>query len=196
MTHDFHAAADGQLGGIMKVFREWRSSGDTEWLRRLWPRVKASLDYCIDTWDPDRKGLLEEPHHNTYDIEFWGPDGMCTSFYLGALRAAVQMARRWAITSPLTPGCSTRASASPKANFSTRILHPEDPVEEPSRQKPAGNQEHGRQLFAPRPGRCLKREGPKYQYGNGCLADGVLGHGWPWFAAWARCSTARRSPAT
>ena len=69
----------------MKVFREWRISGDTEWLRGLWPKVKRSLDYCIETWDPGHKGVVEEPHHNTYDIEFWGPDGMCTSFYLGAL---------------------------------------------------------------------------------------------------------------
>ena len=32
-VHDFHAASDGQLGGIMKVHRDWRISGDTEWLR-------------------------------------------------------------------------------------------------------------------------------------------------------------------
>jgi len=87
LEHDFHAAADGQLGGIMKVFREWRISGDTGWLRGLWPKVKRSLDYCIQTWDPEHKGWVEEPHHNTYDIEFWGPDGMCTSFYQGALQA-------------------------------------------------------------------------------------------------------------
>jgi len=93
VVHDFHAAADGQLGGIMKVFREWRISGDTEWLRSLWPKVKRSLDYCIETWDPGHKGWVEEPHHNTYDIEFWGPDGMCTSFYLGALQAAVYMGK-------------------------------------------------------------------------------------------------------
>ena len=90
-VHDFHAAADGQLGGILKVYREWRISGDTAWLRSLWPSVKTSLDYCIETWDPRHTGALEEPHHNTYDIEFWGPDGMCTSFYLGALRAATLM---------------------------------------------------------------------------------------------------------
>jgi uncharacterized protein (DUF608 family) len=90
--HNFHAASDGQLGGIMKMYREWRISGDTEWLRGLWPKVKASLRYCIETWDPDRIGVLIEPHHNTYDIEFWGPDGMCTSVYLGALRAAERMA--------------------------------------------------------------------------------------------------------
>ncbi|MBN2451635.1 MAG: hypothetical protein JXR77_14700, partial [Lentisphaeria bacterium] len=75
--HAFHAAADGQLGGVMKVHREWRILGDTDWLRQLWPQVRRSLDYCIETWDPQRTGILSEPHHNTYDIEFWGPDGMC-----------------------------------------------------------------------------------------------------------------------
>ena len=91
--HNFHAAADGQLGGIMKVYREWRISGDTQWMKDLFPAVKKSLDYCIRTWDPLHKGCLEEPHHNTYDIEFWGPDGMCTSFYLGALTAFIEMGK-------------------------------------------------------------------------------------------------------
>jgi uncharacterized protein (DUF608 family) len=91
VDHGFHAAADGQLGGVLKVYREWRISGDAAWLRTLWPKVRKSLDYCIHTWDPDRVGALVEPHHNTYDIEFWGADGMCTSFYVGALRAAVAM---------------------------------------------------------------------------------------------------------
>ena len=81
--HKSHAASDGQLGGIMKAHREWRISGDDAWLKALWPKIAASLDYCIETWDPRRHGVLEEPHHNTYDIEFWGPDGMCASFYLG-----------------------------------------------------------------------------------------------------------------
>jgi uncharacterized protein (DUF608 family) len=76
---------------MMKMVRDWRISGDTGWLRHLWPFVKESMDYCIRTWDPKNKGILEEPHHNTYDIEFWGPDGMCTSFYLGALNAVVRM---------------------------------------------------------------------------------------------------------
>jgi hypothetical protein len=38
-AHSFHAAADGQLGGVLKVYREWRISGDEGWLRKLWPRV-------------------------------------------------------------------------------------------------------------------------------------------------------------
>ena len=92
VDHTWHAAADGQLGGIMKVFRDWQISGDTAWLKRMYPLAKRSIDYCIATWDPDHRGALFEPHHNTYDIEFWGPDGMCTSIYLGALSAMAQMA--------------------------------------------------------------------------------------------------------
>ena len=92
-SHDFHSAADGQLGGIMKVYREWRISGDNEWLKKMYPMVKVSMDYCISTWDPRHKGVIEEPHHNTYDIEFWGPDGMHTSFYIGALNAIIAMGK-------------------------------------------------------------------------------------------------------
>jgi hypothetical protein len=84
-------AADGQLGGIIKFYREWRISGDTAWLRRWWPEIRRSLDYCIRTWDPEQRGLLEEPHINTYDIEFWSADSMCMSLYVSALKAATLM---------------------------------------------------------------------------------------------------------
>jgi uncharacterized protein (DUF608 family) len=77
----------------MKVYREWQVCGDRQWLERMYPLAKRSMDYCIEQWDPRRRGLVEEPHHNTYDIEFWGPDGMCTSFYLGALAAMSALAR-------------------------------------------------------------------------------------------------------
>ncbi|MEA1951289.1 MAG: GH116 family glycosyl-hydrolase, partial [Planctomycetota bacterium] len=86
-------ASDGQLGGIMKAYREWRISGDRQWLVGFWPKIKTSLDYMIRTWDPRHSGLLEEDHHNTYDINYYGPDGHCGSFYLGALAAAVRMGR-------------------------------------------------------------------------------------------------------
>ncbi len=139
VVHDFHAAADGQLGGIMKVYREWRISGDTDWLRRLWPKVQASLDYCIATWDPATRASLEEPHHNTYDIEFWGPDGMCTSFYLGALAAAVAHGRRRsATTSRPTPSCCEKgAPAAERELFNGEYFIQKHPVEGPARQEPA-----------------------------------------------------------
>ena len=95
----------------MKVYREWRISGDELWLREFWPGVKQSLDYCIETWDPDHTGALVEPHHNTYDIEFWGPDGMCTSFYLGALKAATLMAEALGDDVPLYAELLEKGSA-------------------------------------------------------------------------------------
>jgi non-lysosomal glucosylceramidase len=90
---DFHAAADGQLGGVMKVYREWLICGDDAWLRHLWPSVKQALEYAWRHWDRDRDGVIEGLQHNTYDIEFAGPNTMIGSFYLGALRAAEEMAR-------------------------------------------------------------------------------------------------------
>ena len=180
VEHDFHAAADGQLGGIMKVYREWRIGGDTDWLRRLWPRVKQSLHYCIDTWDPGRKGLLEEPHHNTYDIEFWGPDGMCTSFYLGALAAAVLMGR--ALGEDVSLYSELFAKGTEKAQselfngeyfvqkIEWRNLRAKSPLETKSM---VGQ-------YSPEARALLEKEGPKYQYGSGCLSDGVLGS---WMAA-------------
>lgn len=175
LEHDFHAASDGQLGGIMKAFREWRISGDTAWLRTLWPRIKKSLDYCIETWDPGHKGILEEPHHNTYDIEFWGPDGMCTSFYLGALQAAILMAKGMGEEIPLYAELLARGRASAEKDlfngeyFIQRIqwkgLRAQNPLENKSM---VGN-------YSPEAVALFEKEGPKYQYGSGCLSDGVLG---------------------
>jgi uncharacterized protein (DUF608 family) len=144
-AHDFHAAADGQLGGILRSHREWRISGDGAWLKGIWPRLKRSLAYAIETWDPDRQGLLVEPHHNTYDIaellakgrarlesELWNGEYFHQRIEWEGLRAA----------SPLDSGTKT-------------LEH--DPG------------------YSPEAAELLRREGPKYQYGEGCLSDGVLG---------------------
>jgi uncharacterized protein (DUF608 family) len=176
--HGFHAASDGQLGGIMKMHREWRISGETEWMKKLLPAVKNSLDYSINTWDPDRKGVLEEPHHNTYDIEFWGPDGMCTSFYLGALSAFIIMGE----TAGLDVTEYREIFQKGKRYMENELFNGEYFIQEVKWQG----------LKAPDPSRVetlsigggyspealalLKEEGPKYQYGNGCISDGVLGN--------------------
>jgi uncharacterized protein (DUF608 family) len=175
VDHDFHAAADGQLGGIMKVYRDWRISGDTEWLRGLWPKVKQSLDYCIATWDPGHKGWVEEPHHNTYDIEFWGPDGMCTSFYLGALQAATLIGKALNDEVPLYGELLRQGTHRAETDlfngeyFYQRIewknLRAQNPMENKSM---VGS-------YSPEAKAIFEKEGPKYQYGKGCLADGVLG---------------------
>src|SRR5882762_5001011 len=177
VKHDFHAASDGQLGGIMKVFRDWQISGDLDWLKKMYPLAQRSLDYCIRTWDPDHRGGLFEPHHNTYDIEFWGPDGMCTSIYLGALSALAQMARivgqteEVAFYDNLAHAC---------ARFMEEQLFNGEYFQQKVEYRGLRNTSFAT-MVAQVDGRSsemqqlLKREGPKYQYGNGCLSDGVIG---------------------
>ena len=172
LVHNFHAASDGQLGGIMKVHREWRISGDTEWLRKLWPRVRESLNYCIETWDPNHRGWLEEPHHNTYDIEFWGPDTMCTSFYLGALQAAIVMGREVGDDVARYEDLLKNG----RARLENELFNGEYFIQKVQWENlRARNPLLDRANFPPEETARLEKEGPKYQYGEGCLSDGVLG---------------------
>jgi len=173
---NFFAAADGQLGGIMRVYRDWRISGNDAWLNDLYPKIKRSLDYCIRTWDPDHRGTLTEPHHNTYDIEFWGADGMCTSIYLGALEAMVQMgtylhedAGQYQML--FNKGKKAMESQLYNGEYFVQNIQWKELHQSPN----AHSEDYG----SPEAKALLQTEGPKYQYGKGCLSDGVIGS---WFA--------------
>lgn len=174
-NHTSHAAADGQLGGIMKVYREWRISGDNNWLKAIWPNVKQSLDYCINTWDPRGIGVLEEPHHNTYDIEYWGPDGHCSSFYLGALSAAVKIGSFYGEDVSRYQKLLDKGSKYLESNLYNGEYFFQQV-------KTTGLNATFRPLegtgsgigYAERSAK-INEQGPKYQYGTGCLSDGVLG---------------------
>ena len=89
-----YAAADGQMGQIVKALLDWKLSGDTEWLRGHWPAIRRALAFAWipGGWDPNRTGVLEGVQHNTYDVEFYGPNPLCGIYYLAALRAAQEMA--------------------------------------------------------------------------------------------------------
>jgi len=93
MSHS--AAADGQMGTIMKMYRDWQLSGDDAFLRRLWPMVKKALSFAWveGGWDADRDGVMEGCQHNTMDVEYFGPNPQMQGWYLGALRAGEEMAR-------------------------------------------------------------------------------------------------------
>jgi len=89
------AAADGQMGQILHAYLDWLLSGDTAWLREKWPSIKMAVEFAWipGGWDPDKAGVLTGVQHNTYDVEFYGPNPQCGIFYLGALRAGEEMAR-------------------------------------------------------------------------------------------------------
>jgi non-lysosomal glucosylceramidase len=89
------AAADGQMGQIMHAWLDWKISGDDALLRATWPRAKKALEFAWvpGGWDGNRDGVMEGVQHNTYDVEFYGPNPMCGIYYLGGLRAGEEMAR-------------------------------------------------------------------------------------------------------
>ncbi|MDR1962274.1 MAG: hypothetical protein LBQ50_00675 [Planctomycetaceae bacterium] len=168
-------AADGQLGGVMKVYREWRIFGNNDWLKIYWSRVRLSLDYMIEKWDPRHTGLLEESHHNTYDINYFGPDGHCGSFYLGALAAAVEMGTFLnddvSFYKELLDKGSQRMVAElfngeyfVQKVWKDGLSHNFNPIN-------PQDQSVGYRAIA----EIINEQGAKYQYGNGCLSDGVLG---------------------
>ncbi|GCE29607.1 hypothetical protein KDA_50910 [Dictyobacter alpinus] len=88
------AAADGQMGCIMKLYRDWQLSGDHSWLQKLWPKARQALEFCWQPggWDADQDGVMEGCQHNTMDVEYYGPNPQMGLWYLGALRAAEEMA--------------------------------------------------------------------------------------------------------
>jgi non-lysosomal glucosylceramidase len=88
------AAADGQMGCIMKMYRDWQLSGDEKFLRSLYPNVKRALQFAWikGGWDANMDGVMEGCQHNTMDVEYYGPNPQMGLWYLGALRAGEKMA--------------------------------------------------------------------------------------------------------
>ncbi len=94
LEHWGNAAADGQMGQIVRLYLDWRISGDTSWMKAHWPSAKRALSYAwrAGSWDADKDGVMEGAQHNTYDVEFVGPNALCQIWYLAALRATAVMA--------------------------------------------------------------------------------------------------------
>jgi non-lysosomal glucosylceramidase len=89
--------ADGHFGAIVKAYREWKNLGDDAWLERSWPNIKRAIEYAWlpdnpDQWDPGKTGVLWGRQHHTLDMELFGPSSWLTSMYLAALRAGSMMA--------------------------------------------------------------------------------------------------------
>ncbi|WP_051423506.1 GH116 family glycosyl-hydrolase [Arthrobacter sp. MA-N2] len=85
-------AADGQLGSIVRACREWRLSGDDAFLADVWPGVQRAIEYAKRTWDTDGDLVPDAQQSNTYDIEFYGANGMMGTLMVAALLAGAEMA--------------------------------------------------------------------------------------------------------
>jgi uncharacterized protein (DUF608 family) len=171
----FKPAADGQMGCILKLFREWQFSGDDEFLRRLWPSARRALEYAWTGWDADRDGVIEGEQHNTYDIEFYGPNTMIGTLYLGALAAAERMARY--LGDAAAADEYKRIFESGRSKLDQLLWsngYYVQRIPDPSSIRPSGT-EPGQSWYAS----AIENGTLKYQYGDGCLSDQLLGQ---WFA--------------
>ena len=93
----FRACVDGQMGEVIKAYREWKFSGDTDWLKQNAEGIFRMLEYAWspenpDAWDADRDGVLEGRQHHTLDMELFGPSSWLEGFYLLALDCGAKMA--------------------------------------------------------------------------------------------------------
>jgi len=94
-TWNHPACGDGQMGCIIRLYRDWQVSGDEAFLRESWPGAQRALEYAWTEpggWDADKDGVMEGVQHNTYDIEFYGPNPLMSVMYLGALEAGARIA--------------------------------------------------------------------------------------------------------
>lgn len=203
----YKPAADGQMGTIVRAYREWQFSGDTKWLRKIWPKVQLALefawkgsgnpppenfawtaDYQKIPWDPDKRGVMDGKQHNTYDIEFYGPNTLTGSMYLAALKAASEMARAMGDENKAKEYIQLYNQG--KLFYDSNLWNGEYYVQEVSIHDQLKVPDH---LISPelhqtqakcvcnsppdgRKAALVKGETiPKYQYGAGCLSDQLLG---------------------
>lgn len=164
------AAADGQMGQILHAYLDWKLSGDTEWLRSLWPGIKRAIEFAWTPggWDADRDGVMEGVQHNTYDVEFYGPNPLCGIYYLGGLRAAEEMAR--AAGDAASAAEYRRVFESGRKWLDANLFNGEYYVQQvrgvakdkiaPSLRSDMGSED---------------TVDPQYQVGAGCLADQLIG---------------------
>ncbi len=164
------AASDGQMGQIVHAYLDWTLSGDSAWLAEMWPRVRKAVEFAWvpGGWDADRDGVMEGVQHNTYDVEFYGPNPLCGVYYLAALRAAEEMAR--AVGDSDFAGECRRLFDNGSRWIDANLFNAEYYIQQvkpraPGEIAPSLRSEMG----------ASDPEHPEYQLGAGCLVDQLLG---------------------
>ncbi|MBN2506827.1 MAG: hypothetical protein JXQ71_09055 [Verrucomicrobia bacterium] len=145
-------AGDAQGGYILKAYREHQVSKDDAFLKRNWGHIKRAVEFLLHE-DGNADGLIEGSQHQTYDQNYFGANTFVGSLYLGALRAAEEMARE---VGDAGFAAKCRAVFESGAKLSSRRLF---------------NGEYFIQEVD------LKKH-PEWQYADGCLADQMFGQGW------------------
>lgn len=147
---DMIPACDGQFGSILRVYREWKFTGDDEFLRGIWDQTKKALEYAVKEWDTDGDAVLDGKMHVTYDIEFYGPNTMTNTIYLGAIKGVAEMATHLGDKDTAEKYSEMYKKASPKVD--EMLFNGEYYIQQ-----------------------LEDVDKYRYQYGKGCLTDQLLG---------------------
>lgn len=164
------AAADGQMGTIMRMYREWQLSGDNQFLRELYPSVKRSMEFAWlrGGWDGNKDGVMEGVQHNTMDVEYYGPNPQMQIWYLGALRAMEEMAKAMGETA-FAADCRRLFEDGKK--FTDEKLFNGEYYEQIVQTAESKDQI----LMATVATGRAYTDDPPYQLGKGCLVDQLIG---------------------
>ena len=93
-------------------------------------RKRIEFAWIPGGWDADRDGVLEGVQHNTYDVEFYGPNPHVRHLLSGrAARRRGDGARRgrYGVGRGISPPLRERQQMDRRQSVQRRILHPEDP---------------------------------------------------------------------
>ncbi len=144
------AAVDGQMGSILRAYREWQLSRDDDFLAEIWEGIKRAIGFASAYWDTDNDHVLDAVQHNTYDIEFHGPNPLSSIYYLAAVRAVEEMARALG-EGELSARCR-QAFETGSANLDDMLWNGDYYIQ-----------------------KLDDENAVKYQHGEGCLSDQLLG---------------------
>lgn len=147
---DMIPACDGEFGSILRIYREWKYTGDDEFLKGIWDNMMKALEFSIKEWDTDGDGVLDGKQHVTYDIEFYGANTMTNTIYLGAVKGVAEMAEYLGKTEIAEKYKKLYEKAS--AAVDEKLFNGEYYIQD-----------------------LEDVDAYRYQYGKGCLTDQLLG---------------------
>jgi non-lysosomal glucosylceramidase len=93
-----HPFADGHASCVLKAYREALNHPNDQFFKGYWPNVKRAVEYLIardaKSHSGQPAGVLEDDQWNTYDEALHGVTTFISGYYLAALRAGEEWARR------------------------------------------------------------------------------------------------------
>jgi len=144
-------AIDGLFAAILKTYQHWRAFDDENWKEKTKPHVLRAIRYVMDVHDDKGDGMIRGEQPNTYDIHLYGPNTFIGSQYLAALLACEKMFEE---SEPDTAKECRRRFVSGSRLYDETCW----------------NGEYYRQI--------VEFDQYEYQYGDGCVADQLLGQWW------------------